>query len=379
MDDLFDNTLSLTQQLIALPSITPQDAGCQDIITKRLTKLGFDIHRFEINETQNLWAKHGAEQPLIVFAGHTDVVPIGDPDKWHSSPFQATIKDDILYGRGAADMKGSLSAMVCASEHFIQQFPNHVGSIGFMITSAEEGPSYDGTPHIVDYIKTRETIDYCIVGEPTADKHIGDVIKIGRRGSLTGKLTIHGKQGHIAYPHLADNAIHKALKALDNFIQQKWDNGHPDFPDTSLQLSNIHGGTGAGNVIPGALEVLFNFRYSPATTAEELIKQVTDLLECHHLSYDIDWTHFGEPFLSEPGKLIDSTTTVIQDITKLIPTLSTSGGTSDARYIAKICPQVIELGPCNATIHQDNECVSLKDLRHAGEIYYKLLSLLCNS
>ncbi|MBL8508289.1 MAG: succinyl-diaminopimelate desuccinylase, partial [Chitinimonas sp.] len=330
-----DPTLLLTQQLVGLDSITPADAGCQDILIARLAALGFSIERMRHGEVDNFWARRGTAAPLLCFAGHTDVVPTGPRDQWHSPPFAPAIRDGQLYGRGAADMKASLAAFITAVEDFLGQHPEPAGSIGFLITSDEEGPALDGTVRMVETLAARgETLDYCIVGEPTSAQVFGDTIKNGRRGSLSGKLTIHGVQGHIAYPHLARNPVHEAAPALAELAATVWDEGNAYFPPTTWQISNIHAGTGATNVIPGELVVQFNFRYSTASTAESLRDRVDAILDRHNLDYAIAWTLSGRPFLTEPGALSQALQTAIQAETGQLAELSTSGGTSDGRFIA---------------------------------------------
>ncbi|GLR15104.1 succinyl-diaminopimelate desuccinylase [Chitinimonas prasina] len=372
-----DPTLLLTQQLVGLDSITPTDAGCQDLLIARLAALGFAIERMRHGEVDNFWARRGTAAPLLCFAGHTDVVPTGPRDQWHSQPFAPEIRDGQLYGRGAADMKASLAAFITAVEDFLGQHPEPAGSIGFLITSDEEGPALDGTVRVVEALATRgETLDYCIVGEPTSAQVFGDTIKNGRRGSLSGKLTIHGVQGHIAYPHLARNPVHEAAPALAELAATVWDEGNAYFPPTTWQISNIHAGTGATNVIPGELVVQFNFRYSTASTAESLRDKVDAILDRHGLDYAIAWTLSGRPFLTEPGALSQALQTAIQAETGQLAELSTSGGTSDGRFIAAICPQVVEFGPLNATIHKLNECVAVADLPRLSAIYRRTLEHL---
>jgi succinyl-diaminopimelate desuccinylase len=376
-----NSPLELTQNLIRLPSVTPNDAGCLDLIAELLKKAGFSIEHLIFGEVKNLWAKRGTDQPLLIFAGHTDVVPPGPVNNWFSPPFEPTIRDGYLYGRGAADMKGNLAAMVVACLQFIEQYPNHSGSIGFLLTSDEEGPAINGTQKVVEYLQQRgEQFTWCIVGEPSSENQAGDTIKIGRRGSLNGRLIIHGKQGHIAYPHLAMNPIHRALAALTALMEESWDVGKVNefFPATSLQFSNIHAGVGVTNVIPGQLEVLFNFRYSPVTSSDILKNRVEELLKQHHLSYDLEWKLTGMPFITEKGRLLDAACAAIEAVTKKQPILSTSGGTSDGRFIAPTGCEVIELGVCNATIHQANECVGVEDLVLITQIYYIAINKLLN-
>jgi succinyl-diaminopimelate desuccinylase len=340
-------TIQLAQSLIKIDSVTPNDKVCQALMT----------------------------DPVFVFAGHTDVVPVGDTSKWDLDPFSGEVKDGMLHGRGAADMKGSLAAMLDASERFVKDYPDHKGTIGYLITSDEEGPAVNGTVKVCEHLnKIGQNVDYCLVGEPSATNVLGDVIKNGRRGSLNGTLTIVGKQGHIAYPHLANNPIHLAVPVLNELCEELWDKGNEYFPATSFQVSNIHSGTGVTNVIPGTIEVVFNFRYSTESTHEGLQKRVCDILDKHNLKYEIDWNHSGYPFLTPKGDLVASCVDAIKKVMNVDTQLSTSGGTSDGRFIAPILnAQVVELGPINATIHQVNECVSAKDLNDLSEIYYHIL------
>lgn len=368
------NVLELTKELVACPSVTPNDADCQTILSKHLKALGFQIEHLAFGEVQNLWARRGTQGPLFVFAGHTDVVPPGPLPQWTSPPFQPEVRDGFLYGRGVADMKGNIAAMLVACEKFITQHPEHHGSIGWLITSDEEGPSIDGTAKVVEYLKNKkEKIDYCIVGEPSSEQKLGDTLKIGRRGTLSGTLVIHGKQGHIAYPHLADNPIHNALPAFAELTHIEWDKGDQFFPATSLQISNIHAGTGAGNVIPGALEIQFNFRYSPAVTAQQLQDKVVAILQQHKLKFDIVWHHSGQPFLTPEGNFAKLCSAAIQEITGVTPVLSTAGGTSDGRFIATLGCQLIEMGLGNRTIHQIDERVAVNDLEKLVQIYQRVL------
>ncbi len=369
--------LSLAKALISRPSVTPSDEGCQDIIIERLSALGFTIEPLVFEDTTNLWARRGTKAPLFVFAGHTDVVPAGDLSKWHSPPFEPSIKEGMLYGRGAADMKGSLAAMVVAVEDFVKANPFHQGSIGFLITSDEEGPFINGTTKVVDTLMARnELIDMCIVGEPSSTKFVGDIVKNGRRGSLTGELTVKGIQGHVAYPHLAKNPIHLALPALTELTQIKWDDGNDFFPPTSFQIPTLLAGEGVSNVIPANCQVQFNFRFSSELTADEIKNRVQAVLDKHQLDYDLNWILSGEPFLTAKGPLLDAVIEAINVHTGKTPQLLTTGGTSDGRFIAKMGGQVIELGPVNATIHQVNECVSVKDLEKLTTIYLTLLERL---
>lgn len=372
-----DDVIALTSELMRLPSITPEDAGCQAVLKARLAPLGFVITDLPHQATQNFWAMRGNAKPVFVFAGHTDVVACGNIAQWKSPPFEPTLLEGRLYGRGVADMKGSVAAMVIATERFIAKHPNHAGAIAFLITSAEEGPSDQGTPVVLDYLtQIGQTMDYCLVGEPSSHDCLGDLIKNGRRGSLSGELTILGKQGHIAYPELADNPIHRALAALDALCQTSWDQGFDNFSPTSFQISNINGGTGSTNVTPGSLHVLFNFRYSPAVTHQQLQARFTALLADFGLQYTLTWTHWGFPYLTEGGGLIDATRAAIERHCGVVPQLSTHGGTSDGRYIAKYCPQVIEFGPTNRTIHQVNECVTVKELITLIDVYQTILEQL---
>ncbi len=370
-------TLSLLKYLIRKPSLTPNDAGCQDIIISRLEKQGFTIERLRFNDVDNLWARRGTKAPLVVFAGHTDVVPTGPLDAWTSPPFEPTIRDDFLYGRGAADMKSGLACMITAAEQFIEKHPDHLGSIAFLITSDEEGPSIDGTKRVMETLTNRhEKIDYCIIGEASSEKQCGDQIRVGRRGSLTGKLIIQGKQGHVAFPEKAVNPIHLSAPFLKELVSTTWDAGNDFFPPTTFQLSNIHAGTGATNVIPGRIEIVFNFRFSSAITADKLKQRVSEMLNKHHLKTTLEWTHGAEPFLSKQGKLIAAAQKAIREITGLETTLSTGGGTSDGRFIAPTGAEVIELGPCNGSVHQIDEHVRLVDLDILTATYEKTLEYL---
>lgn len=382
-------TLSLTEQLIARPSLTPLDAGCLDIITARLIPLGFSCETIASGpdhfRVTNLWAKRTATvagapvkaTELMVFAGHTDVVPTGPQEQWQSDPFTPTYRDGRLYGRGAADMKTSIAAFVVAVEEFLATQPDTPLSIGFLLTSDEEGPANDGTVIVCDALKARgEQLDYCIVGEPTSLERTGDMIKNGRRGTMSGKLTVNGLQGHIAYPHLAKNPIHLVAPALAELVGIEWDKGNEFFPPTSWQVSNIHGGTGASNIIPGALVIDFNFRFSTESTPESLQSRLQAILDKHELTYDMSWVVGGLPFLTTPGTLVDAVCAAIQSETGITTVLSTTGGTSDGRFIAKICPQVIELGPTNATIHQINENIPVADIEPLKNIYRRVLENL---
>ncbi len=370
-------TLSLALDLLARRSITPEDAGCQQLMGERLAPLGFSQEWLQFGETTNSWIRRGHEAPLLVFAGHTDVVPPGNEDEWRSPPFTPTLDQGVLTARGAADMKGSLAAMVTACERFVSRHPEHKGSIAFLVTSDEEGDAHDGTVRVVETLEARnEKMDWCLVGEPTSSQKLGDMIKNGRRGSLSGTLHIQGVQGHVAYPHLAKNPIHAAAPALAELAAIEWDRGNAFFPATSFQISNIHAGTGANNVIPGTLDVLFNFRFSTEVTADQLKQQVEALLTRHGLDYRLHWHLSGNPFLTEPGALVDAARSAIRTVTGLETELSTSGGTSDGRFIAPTGAQVIELGPINASIHKVNECVGSQELDQLSAIYEQILEQL---
>jgi succinyl-diaminopimelate desuccinylase len=379
-----DSTLYLTEQLLARPSITPLDEGCQQLIAQRLEPLGFDCETIVSGpddfRVTNLWAKRTSAIPnasTLVFAGHTDVVPTGPLNEWHSAPFVPTHRDGKLYGRGAADMKASLAAFVVACEEFLQEAPAPALNIAMLLTSDEEGPANDGTVIVCNALKARgERLDYCIVGEPTSVERTGDMIKNGRRGTMSGKLTVKGVQGHIAYPHLARNPIHLMAPALAELVSVSWDAGNAFFPPTTWQVSNIHGGTGASNVIPGHVVIDFNFRFSTESTVESLQQRVTQVLDAHGLEYELTWVVGGLPFLTTPGTLVDAVVTAIRTETGIETQLSTTGGTSDGRFIAQICPQVIELGPPNATIHKINEHVNVADIEPLKNIYKRALHLL---
>jgi len=368
------DTLHLAKQLIARPSVTPQDAGCLDLIEARLAPLGFRCERISANGTDNLWARRGNAAPLVCLAGHTDVVPTGPLEHWVSDPFTPTVRDGALYGRGAADMKTSLAAFVAAIEGFVAAHPRHAGSIAVLFTSDEEGPALDGTVKVVEALRDRgEKMDYCIVGEPTCVERLGDTIKNGRRGSLSGNLVVKGVQGHVAYPHLAKNPIHEFAAALAELARTKWDDGNEFFPPTTWQVSNFTAGTGANNVIPGEAHVKFNFRFSTASTLESLQTRVIGILDRHGLNYHLEWRYDGRPFLTRPGDLVDAVARAIRTVTGVETRISTSGGTSDGRFIADICPQVIEFGPTNATIHKVNECINLRELEELPKIYQQTL------
>ncbi|MEL4427563.1 succinyl-diaminopimelate desuccinylase [Shewanella indica] len=369
--------LELAKELISRASVTPLDEGCQALMAERLAKLGFANESMVFEDTTNLWSRRGTQGPVFCFAGHTDVVPPGDLANWHTPPFEPVVIDDYLHGRGAADMKGSLAAMVVATERFVTAHPNHQGSIAFLITSDEEGPFINGTTRVIDTLEARnEKITWALVGEPSSTLKLGDVVKNGRRGSLTGNLVVKGIQGHVAYPHLADNPVHKAAPALAELAAMQWDKGNEFFPPTSFQIANINGGTGASNVIPGELKVMFNFRYSTEVTAEELIKRVENILDAHGLNYELGWIFNGLPFLTGDGPLLEATRQAIKEVTGSETDPQTSGGTSDGRFIAPTGAQVIELGPVNATIHKVNECVKVADLELLAQCYQRILEKL---
>jgi len=370
-------TLDLAIDLISRPSVTPNDYGCQALVAERLQTIGFTIENLRFGEVNNLWARHGKTAPLFVFAGHTDVVPTGPEKLWQFPPFEPTLHEGLLYGRGAADMKGSVAAMVTAAERFITEYPEHKGSIGFLITSDEEGPAVDGTIKVIKYLQEQnEPIEWCLVGEPSSVKRLGDVVKNGRRGSLNADLTIHGIQGHVAYPQRADNPIHHFAPLLKILCETEWDQGNEFFPPTSFQISNINAGTGADNVIPGDLELLFNFRYCTEVTHTQLQEKITVLLDKHKLKYTLKWRHSGKPFLTRPNALVKATQQAIKEICGYETQLSTAGGTSDGRFIAPTGAQVIELGPINDTIHKVNECVNVDDLDSVSDIYQRILEKL---
>ncbi len=370
-------TLELAKALVSCASVTPEDAGCQELMMTRLSALGFITEPLNFGDTKNFWARRGSQVPLFCFAGHTDVVPSGPLDEWQSDPFQPEIRDGLLYGRGTADMKGSLAAMITATEAFIAKHPHHQGSIAYLITSDEEGPATDGTIKVIETLEQRgEKIDWCLVGEPSSTDKLADVVKNGRRGSHGCRLLVKGVQGHVAYPHLAKNPIHQALPALTELVAETWDQGNDHFPPTTFQISNIHAGTGATNVIPGTLEVTFNFRFSTETTHKQLEQRVEEILDRHGLDYDIEWTLSGPPFLTAEGALLDAARQAVRDVMGYDTELSTSGGTSDGRFIAPTGAQVLEMGPLNATIHKVNECVAVDDLDKLSTIYFRLLELL---
>lgn len=368
------DTLELAKDLISRPSVTPEDIGCQALIAERLSKIGFKIEHMRFGETDNLWARRGNGGPLFTFAGHTDVVPTGPEENWKYPPFEPTIDNGNLYGRGTADMKGSIACMLTACERFIAQNSDHNGSIAFLITSDEEGPALDGTVKVIETLEARnEKIDWCLVGEPSSTNKVCDVIKNGRRGSIGCTLKVIGKQGHVAYPHLAKNPIHEFAPVLKILTETEWDKGNEFFPPTTFQVSNIHAGTGVTNVIPGECEVIFNFRFSTAITDAQIRQRVEALLNEHNIEYEIDWVLSGQAFLTERGKLINATQKAIKDICGFDSELSTAGGTSDGRFIAPTGAQVVELGPLNATIHQVNECVAIEDLETLSNVYEKIL------
>lgn len=370
-------TISLSKELISRASVTPEDAGCQKLMTERLAAIGFDVEHLRFDDVDNFWAIRGDSGPILCFAGHTDVVPSGPESSWQTPPFEPTIKDGMLYGRGAADMKGSLAAMIVAVEQFVADNPNHNGRIAFLITSDEEGIAANGTVKVVEWLNKQQLIpDYCLVGEPSSSSQCGDTIKNGRRGSLGCTMRIIGQQGHVAYPHLASNPIHIAAPALAELATTEWDQGNDFFPATSFQISDINGGTGATNVIPGELDVVFNFRFSTEVTDQQLRDRTLAILDKHQLNYELNWHLSGQPFLTAEGELVDAAVKAVKEITGLDTELSTAGGTSDGRFIAPMGTQVVELGPVNATIHQINECASVDDLNKLTKIYQSLLKHL---
>jgi succinyl-diaminopimelate desuccinylase len=370
-------TLSLTRELIARASVTPADNGCQELMSSRLQAAGFSIEKMPFGNVENFWARRGATAPVLCFAGHTDVVPTGPLEEWRSDPFKPTIADGRLYGRGAADMKSGLAAMVTACETFVRNHPDHRGSIAFLITSDEEGPSVDGTKRVVEVLKARgERIDWCVVGEPSSEALVGDTIKIGRRGSFSGRLTVHGVQGHIAYPQLAQNPVHLFAPALVELISHVWDQGNAHFQPTSFQISNISAGTGAPNVIPGELKARFNLRYSPEQDQERLRETVEGILNKHKVRYSIEWYVSGEPFYTAPGILSDAVSAAVQEVAGIKPRLTTGGGTSDGRFIATMGAQVVELGVINASIHKVNESVAIEEVDALHDMYVRLLEKL---
>ncbi|AHE43315.1 MULTISPECIES: succinyl-diaminopimelate desuccinylase [Klebsiella] len=368
--------IELAQQLIRRPSLSPDDAGCQALMIERLRAIGFTVEPMDFGDTQNFWAWRGHGETLA-FAGHTDVVPAGDADRWINPPFEPTIRDGMLFGRGAADMKGSLAAMVVATERFVAQYPNHRGRLAFLITSDEEASAKNGTVKVVETLMARnERLDYCLVGEPSSTEVVGDVVKNGRRGSLTCNLTIHGVQGHVAYPHLADNPVHRAAPMLAELVNIEWDKGNEFFPPTSMQIANVQSGTGSNNVIPGDMFVQFNFRFSTELTDEMIKSRVIALLEKYQLRYSVEWWLSGQPFLTGRGKLVDAVVNAIEHYNEIKPQLLTNGGTSDGRFIARMGAQVVELGPVNATIHKINECVNAADLQLLARMYQRVMEQL---
>jgi len=373
---MFCPVIELTQQLIRRPSLSPDDAGCQAIMIARLQALGFTVEPMNFGDTLNFWAWRG-EGETLAFAGHTDVVPTGDAARWINPPFEPTIRDGVLYGRGAADMKGSLAAMIVAAERFIANHPNHKGRLAFLITSDEEAHATHGTVKVVEALMARnERLDYCLVGEPSSTEIVGDVVKNGRRGSMTANLTIHGVQGHVAYPHLADNPVHRALPALNELVVTEWDQGNEFFPPTSMQIANVQAGTGSNNVIPGELFVQFNFRFSTELTEATIKQHVQTLLERHQLLYSLAWQVSGQPFLTASGKLVNAVVKAVEHYNEIKPQLLTTGGTSDGRFIARMGAQVVELGPVNATIHKINECVKAADLQLLSRMYQRIMEQL---
>ncbi|AYZ29782.1 succinyl-diaminopimelate desuccinylase [Serratia sp. FDAARGOS_506] len=368
--------IELAQQLIKRPSLSPSDEGCQQLMIDRLQAIGFTVEAMDFEDTQNFWAWRGEGQTLA-FAGHTDVVPTGDEKRWDNPPFEPTIRDGMLYGRGAADMKGSLAAMVVAAERFVAANPNHQGRLAFLITSDEEASATHGTVKVVETLMARnERLDYCLVGEPSSTERVGDVVKNGRRGSITANLHIHGVQGHVAYPHLADNPVHRAMPALNELVAIEWDRGNEFFPPTSMQIANVQAGTGSNNVIPGDLYVQFNFRFSTELTDSMIKQRVEELLERHQLNYSIEWRLSGQPFLTSRGALVDAVVNAVEHYSELTPQLLTTGGTSDGRFIAQMGAQVVELGPVNATIHKVNECVNAADLQLLSRMYQRIMEQL---
>jgi len=367
-------TLELTADLLRRPSVSPEDHGCLDVIAARLATIGFRNERFTYDPVDNLWARRGSGHPVLCFAGHTDVVPTGPREEWRTDPFEPVVEDGVLYGRGSADMKSGLAAMVTAAERFVGKHPKHAGSLAFLLTSDEEGPSVDGTRRVMGVLEARgEKIDYCVVGEPTSHERLGDTIKIGRRGSLSGRLTVHGVQGHIAYPHLADNPVHGFAPALAELVARHWDEGNEFFQPTSFQVSNIAAGTGAPNVVPGEMKVRFNLRFSTEQTVETLQHTVLGILDRHRVKYSLEWFVSGLPFLTPPGKLTDVVSAAVDDVTGIRPAFSTTGGTSDGRFIAPTGAQVVELGVANATIHKVNECVRVEDIDVLSQVYERVM------
>ncbi len=374
--EIQQRVVALTEALIKRPSVSPDDAGCQQLLAERLSPLNFNNESLFFIDTNNLWSVRGDGGPLFVFAGHTDVVPPGPAEKWQTPAFEPTIRDGFIFGRGAADMKGSLAAMIVATENFVRDFPQHKGRIAFLITSDEEDKWVNGTVKVVEALLARgEKLDYCVVGEPSSTQHVGDVIKIGRRGSITGRLHVHGKQGHVAYPHLADNAVHKALPVLNELSAIEWDNGNQHFPPSSFQITRVQAGH-ANNIVPGEMMVEFNMRFSTEQTANGIQERIRHVCKRHQLNCDEEWSLSGDPFLTEKGQLLDVSRQVIESVCGFTPEFNTKGGTSDGRFIAKTGAQVIELGPCNATIHQINECVKIDDLVTLTQLYFGILKKL---
>ena len=373
---MFCPVIELAQQLIRRPSLSPDDAGCQGLLVARLEAIGFTVEQMHIGDTLNFWATRGQGETLA-FAGHTDVVPPGDANRWISPPFEPSIRDGMLFGRGAADMKGSLAAMVVAAERFVAANPQHKGRLAFLITSDEEASAVNGTVKVVERLMARnERMDYCLVGEPSSTEIVGDVVKNGRRGSMTANLTIHGVQGHVAYPHLADNPVHRAMPALNELVATEWDQGNEFFPPTSMQIANVQAGTGSNNVIPGEFFVQFNFRFSTELTDQMIKERVAALLDRHQLRYTLEWNVSGQPFLTSRGKLVDAVVNAVAHYNEIKPQLLTTGGTSDGRFIARMGTQVVELGPVNATIHKINECVKASDLQMLSRMYQRIMEQL---
>lgn len=373
---MFCPVIELAQQLIRRPSLSPDDAGCQALLIARLEAIGFTVEPMHIGDTLNFWATRGQGETLA-FAGHTDVVPPGDANRWISPPFEPSIRDGMLFGRGAADMKGSLAAMVVAAERFVAANPQHKGRLAFLITSDEEASAVNGTVKVVERLMARnERMDYCLVGEPSSTEIVGDVVKNGRRGSMTANLTLHGVQGHVAYPHLADNPVHRAMPALNELVETVWDEGNEFFPPTSMQIANVQAGTGSNNVIPGEFFVQFNFRFSTQLTDQMIKNRVAELLDRHQLRYTLEWNVSGQPFLTSRGKLVDAVVNAVAHYNEIKPQLLTTGGTSDGRFIARMGAQVVELGPVNATIHKINECVKASDLQMLSRMYQRIMEQL---
>lgn len=371
------DALTLTQELIRRPSVSPEDQGCMDIICARLERLGFRIDRLRFGPVENIWARHGEGAPLLCFAGHTDVVPTGPREEWQTDPFEPVVKEGVLYGRGAADMKSGLAAMITATERFVARVPKHRGTLAFLLTSDEEGPSVDGTRRVMEVLEARkEKIDWCVVGEPTSSDVLGDTIKIGRRGSLSGKLTVHGIQGHVAYPHLADNPVHAVAPALAELASRVWDKGNQFFQPTTFQISNISAGTGAPNVVPGELRARFNIRFSTEQTVEKLQQTITEILDRHKVNYTLEWFVSGLPFFTPPGELSQAVERAVREIANRTTELSTTGGTSDGRFIAPTGAQVVELGVINASIHKVNEAVRVADIDALSKMYERVMELL---